>query len=122
MAAVSFNQEGFPSRAKFTSVLGLTLKTGVRWVGSHLAPGSTVFFAGLRCFHTVTDAGCVHPPTFVAGQEPKDLPGFTCVKDNLLASLFNGCERIGFREYGAQYLAALADRLNRRFDLGIFRG
>ncbi|MBN8497297.1 transposase, partial [Accumulibacter sp.] len=90
------------------------------WAKSNLAPGSTVLSDGLACFNAVTDAGCVHQPTVVAGRKPKDLPEFKWVNTVLgnLKTSFSGCyHALAFRKYGAQYLAAFTYRFNRRFDL-----
>ena len=73
VAAVSFNDEGHPLRAKLTRVPGFTLTAIAGWAKSNLAPGSMVLSDGLACFSAVTDAGCVHQPTVVAGRKPKDL-------------------------------------------------
>ncbi len=75
---------------------------------------------GLACFNAVTDAGCVHQPTVVAGRKPKDLPEFKWVNTVLgnLKTSFSGCyHALAFRKYGAQYLAAFTYRFNRRFEL-----
>ncbi len=107
-------------RAKLTLVPGFTLTAIAEWAKSHLAPGSTVLSDGLACFSAVTDAGCVHQPTVVAGRKPKDLPEFKWVNTVLgnLKTSFSGCyHALAFRKYGAQYLAAFTYRFNRRFDL-----
>jgi hypothetical protein len=36
--------------------------------------GSTVYSDGLACFSAVTQVGCTHECTVVAGRKPKDVP------------------------------------------------
>jgi len=120
VAAVSLSDEGHPLRAQLTRVPGFTLKALAQWARNPLAPGSTVLSDGLACFNAVTDAGCVHQPTIVAGRKPKDLPEFKWVNTVLgnLKTRFSGCDHApAFRKVGAEYLAAFAYRFNRRFDL-----
>ena len=120
LAAVSLSEEGHPLRAKLSLVPGFTLKAIAEWAKSHLAPGSTVLSDGLACFNAVSEAGCDHQPTVVAGRKPKDLPEFKWVNTILgnLKTRLSGCyHALAFRKYGDQYLAAFAYRFNRRFDL-----
>lgn len=93
VTAVSFSEKSHLLRAKLTRVLGFTLKAIAQWAKSHLAPGSTVLLDGLACFNAVTDTGCVHQPTVVAGRKPKDLPEFKWVNTDLgnLKTGLSGC-------------------------------
>lgn len=120
VAAVSVSEEGCPWRAKLTPVPGFTLKAIAQWAKDHLAPGSTVLSDGLACFNAVTEAGCVHQTTVVAGRKPKNLPEFTWINTvlgNLKTSLAGCYHAFAFRKYATRYLAAFAYRFNRRFDL-----
>ena len=75
---------------------------------------------GLACFGAVTEAGCRHQPTVVAGRKPKDLPEFewiNTVLGNLKTSLTGAYHAFDFRKYAHRYLAAFAYRFNRRFHL-----
>ena len=120
LAAVSLSADGHPLRTKLTPVPGFTLKAIAQWAKDHLAPGSTVFSDGLACLSAVTEAGCTHRPTVVAGRKPKDLPQFqwiNTVLGNLKTSLSGSYHAFDFRKYAARYLAAFAYRFNRRFDL-----
>jgi len=120
VAAVSLSDEGHPLRIKLTPVPGFTLEAMALWAKVNLAPGSTVFSDGLACFSAVTDAGCAHRPTVMAGRKPKDLPEFqwiNTVLGNLKTSLAGSYHAFGFRKYAARYLAAFAYRFNRRFEL-----
>lgn len=121
VAAVSLNEHGRPLRAKLTAVPSFSLKAIAQWAKTSLAPGSTVFSDGLACFAGVTEAGCVHQRTVVAGRKPKDLPEFQWINTmlgNLKTSLSGSYHAFDFRKYAPRYLAAFAYRFNRRFDLG----
>lgn len=120
VAAVSLSDEGHPLRVKLSPVPGFTLKAIAVWASTNLAVGSTVCSDGLACFSAVTEAGCVHQPTVVAGRKPKELPEFQWVNTvlgNLKTSLTGSYHAFAFRKYAARYLAAFAYRFNRRFDL-----
>ena len=120
VAAVSLTADGLPLRTKLTPVPGFTLKAIAQWAKDQLAPGSTVLSDGLACFSAVTEAGCSHQPTVVAGRKPKDLPEFqwiNTVLGNLKTSLSGRYHAFNFQKYAARYLAAFTYRFNRRFDL-----
>jgi hypothetical protein len=107
-------------RTKLTPVPGFTLKAIAQWAHEHLASGSTVFSDGLSCFTAVTEAGCAHRPTVMAGRKPKEVPEFqwiNTVLGNLKTSLSGCYHAFDFRKYAARYLAAFTYRFNRRFDL-----
>jgi transposase-like protein len=120
VAAVSLSDEGHPLRTKLTPVAGFTLTAIAQWASANLAPGSMVVSDGLACFGALTEAGCGHQPTVVAGRKPKDLPEFewiNTVLGNLKTSLTGAYHAFDFRKYAHRYLAAFAYRFNRRFDL-----
>ena len=74
----------------------------------------------LACFAAVTDAGCNHQPTVMAGRKPKEVPEFkwiNTVLGNLKTSLSGCYHAFDFQKYAARYLAAFCYRFNRRFDL-----
>jgi transposase-like protein len=124
VAAVSLSDERHPLRAKLSPVAGFSLKAIGAWAKTHLAAGSVVFSDGLACFGAVTEAGCTHQPTVVAGRKPKDLPEFrwiNTVLSNLKTSLSGSYHAFDFRKYAARYLAAFSYRFNRRFDLSTLR-
>ena len=86
----------------------------------NVAPGSVVFSDGLACFAAVTDAGCNHQPTVMAGRKPKEVPEFkwiNTVLGNLKTSLSGCYHAFDFQKYAARYLAAFCYRFNRRFNL-----
>lgn len=120
VAAVSLSEDGRPLRIKLTPVSGFTLKAISVWAKDHLAPASVVFSDGLACFGAVTEVGCSHQPTVMAGRKPKDVPEFKWINTilgNLKTSLSGAYHAFDFRKYAARYLAAFCYRFNRRFDL-----
>jgi hypothetical protein len=122
VAAVSLSDDGRPRHARLTPVPGFTLQSISAWAKDHLAPGSTVFSDGLACFGAVTEAGCRHQPTVMAGRKPKDVPEFQWINTilgNLKTSLSGCYHAFDFQKYAARYLAAFCYRFNRRFDLRV---
>ena len=120
VAAVSLNEADRPLRVRLTPVPGFTLKAVAAWAKEHLAPGSAVFSDGLACFGAVTEAGCSHQPTVIAGRKPKEVPEFKWINTvfgNLKTSLSGCYHAFDFRKYATRYLAAFCYRFNRRFDL-----
>ncbi len=105
---------------RLTPVPGFTLKAVAAWAKEHLASGSTVFSDGLACFAAVTEAGCTHHPTVMAGCKPREVPEFkwiNTVLGNLKTSLSGCYHAFDFQKYAARYLAAFCYRFNRRFEL-----
>ena len=120
VAAVSLTEGDRPLRVRLTPVPGFTFKAVAAWAKDHLAPGSAVFSDGLACFGAVTEAGCTHHPTVMAGRKPREVPEFKWVNTvlgNLKTSLSGCYHAFDFRKYAARYLAAFCYRFNRRFDL-----
>ena len=120
VAAVSVSDAGHPLRIKLNTVSGFKLKAIAQWASQNLATGSIVYSDGLACFRAVTQAGCTHQSTVVAGRKPNAVPQLqwiNTVLGNLKTSLSGSYHRFGFRKYAQQYLGAFAYRFNRRFDL-----
>ena len=120
VAAVSLTEDDRPVRVRLTPVAGFTLKAISAWAKDHLAPSSMVFSDGLACFGAVTEAGCHHHPTVMAGRKPKEVPELrwiNTVLGNLKTSLSGCYHAFDFQKYAARYLAAFSYRFNRRFDL-----
>ena len=86
VAAVSLTDQGHPLPIKLTPVPGFTLKAVALWAKAHLAPYSAVFSEGLACFSAVTEAGCRHHPTVMAGRKPKDVPEFQWINSSSATS------------------------------------
>lgn len=93
VAAVSLTEEDHPLRVSLTPVAGFTSEAVSAWAKDHIAPGSAVFSDGLACFGAVTEAGCTHHPTVMAGRKPKDVPDFKWINTVLgnLKTSFSGC-------------------------------
>jgi hypothetical protein len=53
-----------------TPMPGFTLKAVAAWAKENLATESAVFSDGLACFGAVTEAGCTHYPSVMAGRKP----------------------------------------------------
>ena len=120
VAAVSLTVENLPLRVRLTPVPGFTLKAVAAWAKENLATESAVFSDGLACFSAVTEAGCTHHPTVMAGRKPREVPEFkwiNTVLGNLKTSLSGCYHAFNFQKYAARYLAAFCYRFNRRFDL-----
>lgn len=120
VAAVSLTEEDHPLRVSLTPVAGFTREAVSAWAKDHIAPGSAVFSDGLACFGAVTEAGCTHHPTVMAGRKPKDVPDFKWINTVLgnLKTSFSGCyHAFDFKKYATRYLAAFCYRFNRRFNL-----
>ena len=120
VAAVSLKDAGRPLWVKLSMVVGFKLKSIADWASKCLAAGSGVHCDGLACFSVVTQVGCTHESTVVAGRKPKDVHQFqwiNTVLGNLKTSLSGGNHSFGSRKHAAQYLGAFAYRFNPRFDL-----
>ena len=120
IAAVSLTEEDRPLRVRLTSVSGFTSQAVSAWAKANVVSGSVVLSDGLACFGAVTDAGCCHQPTVMAGRKPRDMPAFkwiNTVLGNLKTSLSGCYHAFDFQKYAARYLAAFCYRFNRRFDL-----
>lgn len=120
VAAVSLTVENLPLRVRLTPMPGFTLKAVAAWAKENLATESAVFSDGLACFSAVTEAGCTHYPTVMAGRKPREVPEFkwiNTVLGNLKTSLSGCYHAFNFQKYAARYLAAFCYRFNRRFDL-----
>jgi hypothetical protein len=120
LAAVSTDDEGHPGRVKLTPVTGFTTEAIIDWSKGHLSPGCTVLSDGLACFGGVSAAGCLHMPIVAGGRKPDDLPQFRWVNTvlgNVKTSLSGAYHAFDFGKYAGRYLAAIAYRFNRRFQL-----
>lgn len=120
IAAVSLTEENRPLRVRLTLVSGFTSEAVSAWAKTHVETRSVVLSDGLACFGAVTDAGCRHQPTVMAGRKPKEVPEFkwiNTVLGNLKTSLSGCFHAFDFQKYAARYLAAFCYRFNRHFDL-----
>jgi len=120
IAAVSLTEDNRPSRIRPTPVSGFSLKAIAAWAKVNLGSNSAVFSDGLACFGAVTEAGCTHQPTVIAGRKPKEVPEFrwiNTVLGNLKTSFSGSYHAFDFHKYAARYLTAFSYRFNRCFDL-----
>lgn len=120
VAAVSVDDEGHPGRVKLTPVPGFTTEAIIEWSKGRLSPGCSVHSDGLSCFAGVSAAGCLHIATVVSGCKPDELPEFRWVNTvlgNVKTSLSGAYHAFDFGKYAGRYLAAIAYRFNRRFEL-----
>jgi len=120
VAAVSLDHKGHPLYLKLKLVSGFTSKAIGTSAQARLLPGTLVRSDGLGCFASVADAGCIHLPAVVGDLKPRDLPEFNWVKTmlgNLKTTLAGTFHALRYSKYGEHYLAAIAYRFNRRFDL-----
>lgn len=120
IAAVALNKENHPMYLKLTPVSGFTLKAIAAWAQQHLSPSCTVMSDGLGCFPAVKEVGCQHCATVAGGRKPKELPEFRWINTilgNVKTSLSGAYHAFDFGKYATRYLAAIAYRFNRRFEL-----
>ena len=120
VAAVEMNENCRPIRIKMSQVSGFTLEAIKGWTKEHVLPGSTVFSDGLGCFRGVAEAGSKHVVEIVAGRKPKDLPLFqwlNTILGNIKTGLNGTYHAFKFNKYSDRYLAEIAYRFNRRFNL-----
>jgi hypothetical protein len=90
------------------------------WTKKHVAAGSTVITDGLACFAGVTNAGCMHIAKISEGRKPKELPPFqwlNTILSNIKTGLSGAYHAFLFSKYSNRYLAEIAYRFNRRFNL-----
>ena len=120
VAAVSLNTEGHPLYTKMIPVPGFTGAALTDWAKAALAPGSHILSDGLACFTGVAAAGCYHQAIIIGRRKPNQVPEFgwlNTILGNLKTSFSGTYPAFDFAKYGSRYLAAFADRFNRRFHL-----
>jgi hypothetical protein len=120
VAAVSIDSAGHPNRVKLTPVAGFSTEAIAAWAQYHLAADCRVTSDGLACFAGVSAAGCQHYPVVAGGRKPSELPEFRWVNtvlSNVKTSLSGAYHAFDFSKYAYRYLAAIAYRFNRRFQL-----
>ncbi len=123
IAAISLCDDGHPLRVTLTPVAGFSLSAIGDWARGNLTPGSIVQPDGLVCFGAVLAAGCIHQPTVVAGQKPRELPAFKWINTllgNLKTSLTGRYPAFAFRKYASRYrlpllIASIAHSISRHF-------
>jgi transposase-like protein len=120
VAAVELNNEGRPIHIKMNRVSGFTSEAIKTWTKTKIVPGSAVFSDGLGCFRATADAGCEHVAVIMGGRKPKEVPIFqwlNTIMGNVKTGLSGTYHAFNFQKYGDRYLAEIAYRFNRRFNL-----
>lgn len=101
-------------------VSGFTIDAIKAWAKKRVTHGRAVFSDGLACFRATADAGSEHVPEIMGGRKPKDVPIFqwlNTIMGNVKTGLSGTYYAFNFKKYGDRYLAEVAYRINRRFDL-----
>ena len=120
VAAVELNNEGRPIHIKMNRVSGFTSEAIKTWTKTKVVPGSAVFSDGLGCFRATADAGCEHVAEIMGGRKPKEVPilqWLNTIMGNVKTGLSGTYHAFKFQKYGDRYLAEIAYRFNRRFNL-----
>ena len=111
---------GKPVRLKLRRVTGFSGSSISAFAKRSLGPDCAVVTDGLRCFTSVTDAGCSHE-IIKTGSGPRaaQTPAFKWVNTalgNIKAAITGTCRSIN-RKHVPRYLAEFEYRFNRRYDL-----
>lgn len=121
IAAIQTNNQNNPLYAVFSQVKAFTSEEVAAWAKRSLVSTATVVSDGLRCFKSVTKAGCSQQREVVGqGRKSTDMECFTWVNTILgnLKTAINGTyHSFDFEKYAHRYLGEYQYRFNRRFDL-----
>lgn len=120
VAAVQMH-EGRPIRVRFDRVESFSFAALRPWAAQALAPGCHVISDGLLGFEVLASLGHTHQPVIAprgkAGTEIEPFRWLNIVLGNLKTAISGTHHAFGFRKYAHRYLAEVAYRFNRRFDL-----
>ncbi len=120
VAAVETTPEGKPVRLKLRRVAGFCGRALSGFAKRSLDPTCTVISDGLRCFASVTDAGCTHQIIKTGtGPAAARTPAFKWVNTALgnIKAAITGTYRAINSKHVPRYLAEFEYRFNRRYDL-----
>jgi ISXO2-like transposase domain/Transposase zinc-ribbon domain len=120
VAAVETTPEGKPVRLKLGRVAGFCGRAISGFAKRNLDPTCTVVSDGLRCFASVTDAGCTHQIIKTGtGPAAARTPAFKWVNTALgnIKAAITGTYRAINSKHVPRYLAEFEHRFNRRYDL-----
>ena len=120
VAAVETTQDGKPVRLKLRRVTSFCGHAISGFAKSSLDPDCSVVSDGLRCFASVTDAGCTHQVIKTgSGPQAARMPAFKWVNTALgnIKSAIVGTYRSISSKHVPRYLAEFEYRFNRRYDL-----
>ena len=120
LAAAQVSAEGRPERRRLSPVGGFRRRAVEVWAQRQLQPGTVVRSDGLRCVRGVQAAGCEHQPRIAGGGKGScETPGLrwvnTLLGDAKRAS--DGTYHDRAPQYAGRYLAELAYRFTRRYQL-----
>ena len=120
VAAVETTAQGKPVRLKLARVAGFSAASISDFAKRSLDASCSVVSDGLRCFNSVTDAGCAHE-VIKTGSGPKAArtPAFKWVNTALgnIKSAITATYRAVNTKHVPRYLAEFEYRFNRRYDL-----
>jgi hypothetical protein len=118
IAAIQTNKQNNPLYAVFRTFSGEEIAA---WAKGFLVPTATVVSDGLRCFNSVTEAGCSQQREVVGKRRRStDMECFTWVNTilgNLKTAISGTYHAFDFEKYAHRYLGEYQYRFNRRFDL-----
>jgi len=120
VAAVETTLDGKPVRLKLRRVTSFCGHSISAFAKTSLAPDCAVVSDGLRCFTSVTDAGCSHQViTTGCGRNAARTPAFKWVNTALgnIKAAITGTYRAINSKHVPRYLAEFEYRFNRRYDL-----
>jgi hypothetical protein len=120
IAAVEFNEKRRTIRMRMSRVSGFTTRAISSWAQNHVAAGMTVISDGLACFAGVTEAACKHIAKIAGGRKPIKLQLFqwlNTILGNVKTGLAGAYHAFILPKYSNRFLAEIAYRFNRRFNL-----
>lgn len=120
VAAVETTAEGKPVRLKLRRVTSFCSHSISAFAKASLDPECVVVSDGLRCFNSVTEAGCSHEAVITgSGPASAKSPTFKWVNTALgnIKAAITGTYRSINSKHVPRYLAEFEYRFNRRYDL-----
>ena len=121
IAAIQTDDQNHPLYAIFSPVKTFSSEEVLSWANRNLVSATIVVSDGLRCFQSVTKAGCFQQREVVGkGRKSTDMECFTWVNTilgNLKTAISGTYHAFSFDKYIHRYLGEYQYRFNRRFDL-----
>lgn len=120
--AVQTSAEGRPQYVRLTP-LPFTREALSQWANTALAAAAYLVSDGLQCFRAAGSEVAGHERIVVgSGRQSVEHPAFKAVNTvlgNLKTAISGTYHAFDFSKYGHSYLAEVAYRFNRRFDLSV---
>jgi len=120
VAAVSTDINSHPLKIKLVPIDSFTTKHISQWTVDHIEPGSHIVSDALHCFRGVEEQCSheVHISSYLSDEE-KDIhfKWVDTILSNVKTSIAGTYHSIECHRYASRYLAEIAYRFNRRFDL-----